>query len=301
MTVLLTPSLKPFFGGTYFPKERFMRIVTDAHARFQDERSQVESEGDEIYAKIARSPTQTRREIQERPQGCGLRIAFDLEWGGRKGRMKFPTPVRWRFLMHAGSWGGDEVEAGVRKTLDMMASEAFRITGRGFTATTEHLAGAPLREDAYDNAQSPLSMREPQAPFKSPVTSLSRSRPWTSCSRVRPEGLATMTRTAEVRDLLCVDSKAAKGARPSRWRAGLALGVTEGSNSEHKTSILTWRSSTTRWPRRPGGAPRRSRPSRQPVLYKPGPSGSQPGLDKARDLLERAGHSARDRFAGIPT
>ena len=55
MTVLLTPSLKPFFGGTYFPKDRFMRIATDALERFQNERSVVESEGDQIYAKIART------------------------------------------------------------------------------------------------------------------------------------------------------------------------------------------------------------------------------------------------------
>ena len=34
MTVLLTPSLKPFFGGTYFPKPRFMKIVQDAGAHF---------------------------------------------------------------------------------------------------------------------------------------------------------------------------------------------------------------------------------------------------------------------------
>ena len=41
MTVLLTPSLKPFFGGTYFPKDRFMRIAKDALDRFQNARSEV--------------------------------------------------------------------------------------------------------------------------------------------------------------------------------------------------------------------------------------------------------------------
>ena len=87
MTVLLTPSLKPFFGGTYFPKRRFMPIVKDAIDRFKNQRNDVEGEGDKLHAQI--SETQDVRPGGKVGENILQRIvtrakgAFDTEWGGR--------------------------------------------------------------------------------------------------------------------------------------------------------------------------------------------------------------------------
>ncbi|MDP6947076.1 MAG: DUF255 domain-containing protein, partial [Myxococcota bacterium] len=161
MTVLLTPSLKPFFGGTYFPKDRFMKIAQDAVERFQANREEVESEGDKIYAKIAQTAAPNpRTKLQAQALKTVVRRAvssFDTEWGGRRGRMKFPTPIRWRFLLHTWRrWGEDDVAEGVRRTLDQMAAGGIHDhLGGGFHRyTTERTWLVPHFEKMlYDNTQ----------------------------------------------------------------------------------------------------------------------------------------------------
>ena len=299
MTVLLTPSLKPFFGGTYFPKERFMRIVTDAHARFQDERSQVESEGDEIYAKIARSADPNpKTKIHENALKAVVSrslSSFDLEWGGRKGRMKFPTPVRWRFLMHSWRrWGSDEVEAGVRKTLDMMASGGIQ----------DHLGGGchrytpertwlvpPFEQMLYDNAQLASLYAEAASAFQEPryLAVAVKTLDFMLKEMHDPKGGFYASYDA--------DSGGEEGTfyvwTPKQLKAlttpqdgealALLLGVTEGGNFEHKTSILTWRSSYDEVAKKTG---RRAKEIEalwetwQPVLYQARAKRIWPGLDK---------------------
>jgi len=176
MTVLLTPSLKPFFGGTYFPKRRFMPIVKDAVDRFRNQRNDVEGEGDKLHAQIAQAPSprpggtigeHTLQRIITRTKG-----SFDTEWGGLRGRMKFPTPSRWRFLIHAfRKWGDEELATGVRKTLDRMADGGiFDQIGGGFCRyTVERTWLIPHFEKMlYDNGQLASLFIEASAAFGEP-------------------------------------------------------------------------------------------------------------------------------------
>ena len=299
MTVLLTPSLKPFFGGTYFPKERFMRIATDALERFKNERSVVESEGDEIYAKIARSAQPNpRTQIHENSLKAVVSrslSSFDLEWGGRKGRMKFPTPIRWRFLMHSWRrWGGDEVKAGVQKTLDMMASGGIHDhLGGGFHRyTVERTWLVPHFEKMlYDNAQLASLYTEAASAFSEPryLDVAKKTLNFMLKEMHDPKGGFYASYDA--------DSGGEEGTfyvwTPKELKAltndkdgealALLLGVTEKGNFEHKTSILTWRTSfkeVAKKTRRRAKEIEALWNTWQPVLYDARAKRTWPGLDK---------------------
>jgi uncharacterized protein YyaL (SSP411 family) len=299
MTVLLTPSLKPFFGGTYFPQERFMRIVTDALKRFQTSRSEVESKGDEIYAKIARTVNPNpRTKIQANALQAVVQRAvssFDLEWGGRRGRMKFPTPIRWRFLMHSWRrWGGDEVEAGVKKTLDLMASGGIHDhLGGGFHRyTTEQTWLVPHFEKMlYDNAQLATLYTEASAAFSEPryLEVAVKTLDFMLKEMTEPEGGFYASYDAdsggEEGTFYVWTPKQLKALTNAEDGEALAvlLGVTERGNFEHRSSILTWRSSYKEVAKKTGRRPADIEAlwkRWQPVLYEARSKRVWPGLDK---------------------
>lgn len=105
MTVFLTPSLRPFFGGTYFPHDEFMRVIKVVADKFRTERNVVENQGAEIYQRIAATaphdPQPGLQALDLKAMAKEALRSVDQEWGGFAGRMKFPTPIRWRFLLHA--------------------------------------------------------------------------------------------------------------------------------------------------------------------------------------------------------
>ena len=257
MTVFLTPALKPFFGGTYFPKAKFMRIAQDSLKKFREQRNEVENESDRIYAQIAANPQAlpggsisvgTLRALERKAAG-----ALDPEWGGFRGRMKFPTPIRWRFLLHAfRKWGGESAAAAVKKTLDNMASGGiYDHVGGGFHRyTTEKTWLVPHFEKMlYDNGQLASLFFEAGAAFGAPeYTALGRDvldfmlREWQD-----PEG--------GIYSSLDADSGGEEGTfyvwKPAELKAlagpidgealALLLGVSDRGNFEHRTSILTRR------------------------------------------------------------
>jgi len=299
MTVLLTPSLKPFFGGTYFPKARFMKIVEDALERFQSNRAEVESEGDKIYAKIARTASPNPR---AKLQAAALQSvvaravqSFDPEWGGRKQRMKFPTPIRWRYLLHAWRrWGGDDVATGVRRTLDQMAAGGIHdhIGGGFHRYTTERTWLIPHFEKMlYDNTQLATLYIEAAAAFGEAryLTVALKTLDFMLGEMAAPQGGFYASYDADsggVEGTFYVWTPAEltkiAGAEDGKALA-LLLGVTPGGNFEHRTSVLTWRTSFKEVAKQTG---RRAKEIAalwerwQPVLYDVRSKRTWPGLDK---------------------
>ena len=59
MTVFLTPDLKPFYGGTYFPPDDqhgrpgFPRILQEVAKFYKDRRADAEEQGDKLQARVA--------------------------------------------------------------------------------------------------------------------------------------------------------------------------------------------------------------------------------------------------------
>ncbi len=161
MTVLLTPSLRPFFGGSYLPHDRFLKTVQRASERFRTSRNEVESESGEVYRSIAEAPPQGDLHPVDPEQVRAIArrslANVDSRWGGFAGRTKFPTPARWGFLLHAyRKWGDPEIAAALRLTLDAMARGGIHdhIGGGFFRYSTEPTWTIPHFEKMlYDNAQ----------------------------------------------------------------------------------------------------------------------------------------------------
>ena len=112
MTVFLTPDLKPFYAGTYFPavdnhgRPAFTRLLRSIHEAWEAGREKMVDSAEQITKQLQEA---TRRVNS----GSGaaidaalptrvveaLRNEFDEEWGGFGGAPKFPSPSNLEFLM----------------------------------------------------------------------------------------------------------------------------------------------------------------------------------------------------------
>lgn len=109
LSVFLTPDKKPFFVGTYFPKENrfnrpgFRHVLEQISAKWREERETIESAG----ASILTSMQERAEETFAAPLADHVfddafsryTQAFDDEYGGFGGRPKFPSPHNLLFLM----------------------------------------------------------------------------------------------------------------------------------------------------------------------------------------------------------
>ncbi|MCC6262720.1 MAG: thioredoxin domain-containing protein [Bryobacterales bacterium] len=132
MSVFLTPELKPFFGGTYFPPEDrygrpgFRTVLEHIAAQWKDQRFRVDSSSDQImeqlekYARVSSSFLPDEKTIAS----CyfAFRRGFDQRLGGFGGAPKFPRPSVLNFLLRYHKIHGEpEALAMVEKTLEEMA------------------------------------------------------------------------------------------------------------------------------------------------------------------------------------
>jgi hypothetical protein len=160
MTVLLTPTLRPFFGGTYFPHDGLLQILHTADDQFHKNRSDVEGRGVEVYRRIASTEPagdDRSRPIDLRAVATRALADVDAELGGFRGRAKFPTPVKWHFLLDWYRKSGDAAAAAaLRKTLDAIDAGGIHdhVGGGFFRYATEPTWTVPHFEKMlYDNAQ----------------------------------------------------------------------------------------------------------------------------------------------------
>ena len=150
MTVFMTPDKRPFFAGTYFPRETkfgragfvdVMRAVNDAWTNRRDE---VEGQADQLATAVkARSTLAVQVDagadngLDERILRKGydaLRQAFDGEWGGFGRAPKFPQVSFLELVIraYAHNRSGPTMHI-VKTTLDAMASGGiYDHVGGGF-------------------------------------------------------------------------------------------------------------------------------------------------------------------------
>jgi uncharacterized protein YyaL (SSP411 family) len=144
LTVCLTPEKKPFFTGTYIPKEsRFgMAGLTDLLPRisrsWQERRKDLVSSAEEIAAALHQEQESHHDDIPDillLHQGYEeLELRFDAEYGGFSRAPKFPAPHTLLFLLRF--WkrtGNTRARTMVEKTLGAMRSGGiFDQVGGGF-------------------------------------------------------------------------------------------------------------------------------------------------------------------------
>ena len=131
MSVFLEPEgLKPFFAGTYFPKEDrgtrrgFMSIMEFMHDSWESNSEAVLKQADAVAAAVVQrlSATPTPEPVNSTTveQGISQLLAkYDRVNGGFASAPKFPMPITINFLMEAG-WDIPQVRNAVTYTLDRM-------------------------------------------------------------------------------------------------------------------------------------------------------------------------------------
>ncbi|MDD1695400.1 MAG: thioredoxin domain-containing protein [Methanoregula sp.] len=144
LTIFMTPEKKPFFSGTYFPKEsRFGRTgLTELLPRiirlWQERHDDLVASAEEITAALRQQESPSHGEAPDRSllnKGYEeLVIRFDTEYGGFGSAPKFPTPHTLLFLLRFWKRTGDKrALAMVEKTLYAMRQGGiFDQVGGGF-------------------------------------------------------------------------------------------------------------------------------------------------------------------------
>ncbi len=177
MSVFLTPDLKPFFGGTYFPHDRFMMLIRRVHDAFNTQRADIDQQAARLFDAISRPHDLAETGVVD-PELFAVAAqsaasGYDDEWGGFRTQRKFPTPLRWKFVLRNYRKTNDERAAEiVRGTLDHMGSGGIhdQIGGGFHRYTVEGTWLIPHFEKMlYDNAQIASLYIEASAVFDDPA------------------------------------------------------------------------------------------------------------------------------------
>jgi len=168
MSVFLTPTLEPFFGGTYFPPDDrhglpgFPRVLAAIAEAYRDRRAEVVEQGRQLAAHLREQlEVQPGRTDVERGQldaaAAQLAASFDPRHGGFGGAPKFPAPMTIEFLLRSWRRSKDaRVLEMVTLTLDRMADGGIHDqVGGGFArySTDVHWLVPHFEKMLYDNAQ----------------------------------------------------------------------------------------------------------------------------------------------------
>ncbi len=169
LTVFLTPEGKPFYGGTYFPREprygmpSFRQILEAVADAYQNRRDEI----DTVAGNLAATLSHEVLGVPSRPEALtpalldralqGFQTDFDWTHGGFGGAPKFPQPMNLEFLLrtHARTASAAALEM-VALTLRRMARGGiYDQIGGGFArySVDETWLVPHFEKMLYDNAQ----------------------------------------------------------------------------------------------------------------------------------------------------
>ena len=165
LSVFLTPELKPFYGGTYFPPEpkfgmpSFMQVLEFVANLWRDKKDEVSANTERVLKALSEQSGSKPGKIDKSSLEDGyaeLVSSFDQAHGGFGTAPKFPLPVSLGFLLRYHFRSGDDLALkAVLKTLnEMMAGGVRDHIGGGFHRySTDRTWLVPHFEKMlYDNA-----------------------------------------------------------------------------------------------------------------------------------------------------
>ncbi|MSU77039.1 MAG: thioredoxin domain-containing protein [Gemmataceae bacterium] len=170
MSVFLTPDLRPYYGGTYFPPAdrhgmpSFRRLILALADAWKNRRAEVIANADQITAGIVQAMHIAPAVQQGETLGADLLRnaaqllgrSFDPRHGGFGQAPKFPHPTELRLLLRIAHRFGDESALQMAtKTLDAMAMGGmYDQLGGGFHrySTDERWLAPHFEKMLYDNA-----------------------------------------------------------------------------------------------------------------------------------------------------
>jgi uncharacterized protein YyaL (SSP411 family) len=165
MTVFLLPDGRPFLGGTYFPRTRFVDLLWKVSRAWREHRADLEQSAAQL-AEAVRSgtalPGAGPGAPGSPPDGLLMTAAealvarLDPEWGGFGRAPKFPQPTLLEMLLLAAErTGRDDIAAAITTTLDAMAAGGiYDHLGGGFArySTDRQWLVPHFEKMLYDNA-----------------------------------------------------------------------------------------------------------------------------------------------------
>lgn len=164
LNVITTPGGLPVYGGTYFPKDKWVSILKQLHKIWEEEPEKMREYGEELKSALQKNetlipaPTTTLdwSLVLEKAKNGILKNA-DKKWGGHQRAPKFPVPSHLKFALEFGHYSQDkELLTYVYTALDNMATGGiFDQVGGGFSryATDEAWKIPHFEKMLYDNAQ----------------------------------------------------------------------------------------------------------------------------------------------------
>src|SRR5690606_25228540 len=166
MTVVCLPDGRPFFAGTYFPKEPrggmmgFVQLCERIEALWHTRRDELEQQAEHLTGALGRAALIEPSSDLPSPADLDDAVASILATsdpvrGGLGGAPKFPQPMAQEVLAAAAARGHDEAEAALVRTLDHMASGGiYDHLGGGFAryAVDSRWLVPHFEKMLYDNA-----------------------------------------------------------------------------------------------------------------------------------------------------
>ena len=261
MTVFLTPELKPFYGGTYFPPEDrygrpgFPRILEAVAQFYQERRDEAEDQGEKLKERLIEmvgfNSNASSLEIGLLEKAItGITTSYDQVNGGFGSQPKFPPSMTLSFLLR------DHHRTSRQEAINMVSHSLTRIGNGGIY---DHLGGGFHRYSVdekwliphfekmlYDNA---LLMRTYTEAFQVTGDALFKERAIETASYVIREMLNLDGGFYSTQD---ADSEGKEGRfyvwTPNEIQAIIGeekgrvfsqyYGVDEGGNFEDQTSVL---------------------------------------------------------------
>jgi uncharacterized protein YyaL (SSP411 family) len=169
LTVFLTPDLRPFFGGTYFPPADrhgmpgFPKLLDSLATAWRDRPGEVEEQAEQFregltdYAMFGLDSTPgslTPRDVVAAAKKLGQEV--DPTYGGFGGAPKFPNAMSLALMMRGWRRGASELWEGLSLTLERMARGGiYDQLGGGFHrySTDRRWLVPHFEKMLYDNAQ----------------------------------------------------------------------------------------------------------------------------------------------------
>ena len=140
MTVFLTPTGEPFYGGTYYPRATFVKLMEAVDDAWRNRRDELQQNVDALVETIGRTAVIPPADDIDAPALISstvdtLRKNFDTTWGGFGGAPKFPSTFSLDLLLRIYSVNKDaSLLPMVRTSLDAMAAGGmYDHLGGGFS------------------------------------------------------------------------------------------------------------------------------------------------------------------------
>ena len=145
MTVFLTPQLKPFYGGTYFPpssrwgRPGFVDLITEIARVWKEDRPRVDEAATELTERLVAVTSGGRAETEIADVDAldaaveQYQMSFDRRYGGFGGAPKFPRPSELLFLLR------EYARRGTAQAPLLMATDTLRAMALG--GMRDHIGG----------------------------------------------------------------------------------------------------------------------------------------------------------------